>query len=166
MDEVGDSGGTRRQRNLWGLSGKYLRYRTTIIACCGSRSGIQCFLGSLLNPDTGSGISIFRILDPEAPTHDSESLSNNFLGKNYFYPSQFFSVPVNFVKFTAAKKGKTKIFSPIHLFVGSGVGKIRIRDQHPGSATLHPTYPVVCIRYHQYAQFGPLTSKPDSFRRN
>jgi hypothetical protein len=66
------------------------------------------------------------------------------------------------MKFVATKKGMTKIFFPPLSFVpvfrsgirdpGSGMGKIRIRDKHQGSATL--IFPVTILSKLQGNLFG------------
>ncbi len=94
----------------------------------------------------GSGIGFFRIPDPKAIFLE---LSDNFLGKKFYNslkigPNFFLQhfntkIIVNFVKFVATWKGMTKNFfhpSLLLLFWDPGWEKIRIRDKHPGSATL------------------------------
>jgi hypothetical protein len=148
MDEVEDSGGIQRRRNLWGLSGMYLqcRYRTTVIACCGSGSGIRCCLDP---PGSGSGIRVFQISDPRSLIHISASLITIFGVKILFSLSidSNFSVPVKkrfqFCEIHGYKKGKTLNFSPAPLFhccirdprsgirhgnkSGSGINMYRVR---------------------------------------
>ncbi len=130
--------------------------------CCGSGSGIRC----LFDPGSGSGIwnrffsgsrisdSGSRISDSGSRISDSGSriptpyfleLSDKFLGKKFYNSLKtgpnFF---VQFCEIFGYKKGlTTNFFSPLSFVAvfGSGIGdpeweKIRIRDKHPGSATL------------------------------
>jgi hypothetical protein len=82
-------------------------------------------LNSVADPDPGSGIfltpgsrmgkkSISGIRD-EHPGSYFRELRNNFLGLKYF----------------GCGSGSRNLFEP-----GSGMEKIRIRDKHPGTATL------------------------------
>jgi hypothetical protein len=146
MDEVGDSGGTQRRRNLWGLSGKYLLYCSTIIACCGSGSGIQCFLGSLLDPDTGSGIRFFRMSGSGSPTMILRALVTTFwvkitfilckLTAIYFCTYLFKNkIIFNFVKFTATKKVRQNFFPCFSFSVGSGIRGGKNQDPRSGSTS-------------------------------
>ncbi len=113
------------------------------LQCCGSGSGIQC----LFNPWNW------------IPNPYFWEFSETFLGKKFYnslkigpnYFLQHFKnwIIFNFVKFVAAKKGMTTNFfhpSLLLLFLDPGPGseirdpgciKIRIRDKHPGSATLN-----------------------------
>jgi hypothetical protein len=89
------------------------------------------------------------------PTPYFLELSDKFLGKKFYNsmktgPNFFLQhfknkIIYNFVKFVATKKGLTTIFPPslLLLFLDPGSEirdpewvKIRIRDKHPGSATL------------------------------
>ncbi len=118
---------------------------------------------SVADPDPGSGIwdpGSGAFLTPGSGIRDPGSrvqthIFDNFLGKKFYnslkiYPI-FFQTSRNkiiydFVKFVAIKKGLTRnFFSPLSLVTvldpGSGIRdpgwvKIRIRDKHPGSATL------------------------------
>ncbi len=68
------------------------------------------------------------------------------IGPNFFLQHFKNKIIYIFVKFVATKKGMTtNLFSPLSFVPafgsgirdpGSGMGKIRIRDKHPGSATL------------------------------
>jgi hypothetical protein len=97
----------------------------------------------------GSGIGFFRIpnLGSRIPNPYFLELSDNFLkiGPNFFVHFKH-KIIYNFVKFMAIKKGmKTIFFSPLSFVADFGSEirdpgwvKIRIRDKHPGSATLVP----------------------------
>ena len=113
-------------------------------------------VGSVRNPDPGSGIGIFRIPDLvfRIPNPYFRELSDNFLGKKFYnslkigpnFFLQHFKTKImyNFVKFVATLKGMTSNFFLTLSFVaifGSeirdpGWVKIGIRDKHLGSATL------------------------------
>jgi hypothetical protein len=101
----------------------------------------------------GSGIGFFRISDPVSQTYIFEGLVTIFwvktsiiLGKlgQIFLQLIKNIIIFSFVKFVATKNGLTKKkFSPLSFIAvfGSeirdpGWVKIRIRDKHPGSATL------------------------------
>jgi hypothetical protein len=123
------------------------RIRNTSCQCSGS--GIRCFL----TPGPGSGIGFFRIPDlgSRIPTPYFLELSDKLLGKKFY--NSLKTGPNCFlqhlrIKFVATKKGlKTNFFSLLSfvalLFLDPGSEvrdpewvKIRIRDKHPGSATL------------------------------
>ncbi len=69
---------------------------------------------------------------------------------NLFLQHYKTKIILNFVKFMATKKGMTtNFFSPLSIIAFLDLGsevrdpgwvKIRIRDKHPGSATLTPAY--------------------------
>ncbi len=83
------------------------------------------------------GFSWSQIPDLGSQTHIFESSVTNFWLKSFKNKIIF-----NFVKFVATKKGiTTNFFTPLFCFCfwirDPGKVKIRIRDKHPGSATLH-----------------------------
>ncbi len=110
--------------------------------------------------DPGSGAFFIpgsRISDPGSQTHIFESLvSDNFLGKKFYNslkigPNFFLQhfknkIIFNFVKFMAAKKGmttnsSTPLFSFCFWIHDPEIRDGRIRDKHPGSATLFINWP-------------------------
>ncbi len=122
--------------------------------CCGS--GIRC----LFDPGPGSGIDFFP--DPGSRIPDLRSripnpyfleLSDKFLCKKFynslktgpnFLQHLKKKIIFNFVKFVATKKGLiTNFFTPLFCCCfwirDPEWVKIRIRDKHPGSATLLST---------------------------
>jgi hypothetical protein len=118
--------------------------------CCGFGSGIRCLFDWIGDPE--KVLSGSQISDPASQNHIFESLLTIFLGKKLynsliigpdFFLQHFKNKTIfNFVKFVATKKGMTTtplfcccfwIRDPIQ---DPGWVKIRIRDKHPGSATL------------------------------
>ncbi len=98
---------------------------------------------ALLTP--GSGIRNRFFPDPGSQTHVFESLVKIESFENWpkFFQHSKHKIIINFVKFVATKKITTTNFSPLSFVAlfGSGIRdpgwiKIRIRDKHPGSATL------------------------------
>ncbi len=139
---------------ICGLSRKkYFRLRNQ---CCGS--GIRCLFWPL---DPGSGIGFFRIPDlgSRIPNPYFWELRDNFLGKKFynslkiclnFFLQHFKNKIVQFCElYDSKKKAWQQIFfhqcvSLLFLDPGSEIRdpewvKIRIRDKHPGSATLSAT---------------------------
>ncbi len=145
---------TYRSKSFWMVEGRggkecrSFRTRTGSVADLGS--------GAFLTP--GSGIRNRFFPDPGSriPNPYFWELIDNLLGKKFYNslkigPNFFLQhiktkIMCNFVKFVATKKVmKTNFFSPLSFLLfldpGSeiqdpGCVKIRIRDKHPGSATL------------------------------
>jgi hypothetical protein len=114
--------------------------------------------GAFLTP--GSGRGFFRISDPGSQTHIFEGLVTSFwvktsiilgkLGQIFVLQHIKNKIIFSFVKFVATKNGLRKkiLFTPVFYCCfwipdpRSGIRdgkKIRIRDKHPGSATLRIT---------------------------
>ncbi len=131
--------------------------------CCGSGSGIRCLFDPWIRDpvpfwplDPGSGISFSLIPDlgSRIPNPYFWELCDNFFGKkfckslkigaNFFLRHLQTIIIINFVKSVLTWKVWQHIFStPIFCCCfwirDPGWVSIRIRDKHPGSATLHGT---------------------------
>jgi hypothetical protein len=120
MEEVEDSGGTQRRRNLWELSGIVNIYGTVLtillpVLLIWSMSRDLVLFGLPLDLDQGSGKVFSTISDPGSLTHISESIITIFGVKILFSLSVdfiLFSVPVElksfqFCEIHGYKKGKT-----------------------------------------------------------
>ncbi len=114
-------------------------------------------------------------LDPGSQTH----ISDNFLGKKFyislkigqiFFLQHFKNKIVHFCENYSSKNKVWQLIFFLHpclslLFLDPGSGirdpgwvKIRIRDKHPGSATLHYYKPMFWIRYRYSVNPDPNTS--------
>jgi hypothetical protein len=68
-----------------------------------------------------------------------KELNSLKIGPNFILQHLKNKIIFNFVKFVTSKKFDNKFFSPlsfVDVFLDPGWVKIRIRDKHPGSATL------------------------------
>jgi hypothetical protein len=108
--------------------------------------------GAFLTPGSGIRNRFIPDLRSRIPKSYFSELSDNFLSKKFcnslkFGPNFFLhlfkkKIILHFVKFVATKKMYENKFFSAHLFCScfwirdAGWVKIRIRDKHPGSATL------------------------------